>query len=238
MAEELMWFDNPPRKRSKTRRKPPKGFKSWSAWSAAMRRRKSRKGGTQMASPKRRRRSAAKATPRRRRHRAAAAAPRRRRRGHAISSRGAASRAGRVLRYRRRNPPSFFSGLPGKLMDAGLGAAQVVIGKAGARAIPTMLKLPADGPMGLATQVAAALAMGFVGSYLSPSAGKMLLIGGLCAPIESFIKGANIPVISSALSGQDYFAVGGYPAAPPALNGYPQAPSLQAYEDDFSAYPQ
>jgi hypothetical protein len=233
MAEELMWFDNPPRRRSTTRRKPPKGFKSWKAWSASMRRRK--KGGAEMAS-KRRRRSAPKATTSRRRHRVSAA-PRRRRR-HAISTRRAASHAGRVLRYRRRNPPNFFSGLPGRLMDAGIGAVEVTLGKAGARAIPTMLKLPADGAMGLATQLVSALVIGWLGSMVSPNMGKMLLIGGLTAPIEAFIKGANIPVISPALAGQDYFSVGGYPQPAPALAGYVQSPSLAAYEDDFAAYPQ
>lgn len=123
-------------------------------------------------------------------------------------------------------------------MEAGIGAVEVTLGKAGARALPTMLKLPADGAMGLATQVVSALAIGWLGSMLSPNAGKMLLIGGLTAPIESFIKGANIPVISPALSGQDYFAVGAYPAPAPALHGYVQAPALAAYEDDFAAYPQ
>lgn len=238
MHEELMWFDNPPRRRSKTRRKPPKGFKSWSAWSAAMRRRKS-KGGAKMA--RKRRRTSAKSTPRRRRRSTVAAAPRRRRRSHhRITSRRAASRAGRILRYRRPNPPNFFSNLPGRLMEAGIGAVEVTLGKAGALAIPKMVKKDMDmtSAMGLATQVVSALAIGWLGSMVSPNAGKMLLIGGLTAPIESFVKGAKIPVISEALSGQDYFAVGSYPAPVPALHGYVQAPALAAYEDDFSAYPQ
>lgn len=229
MAEELMWFDNPPRRRSKTRRKPPKGFKSWTAWSAHMRRSKS--GGKSVAAKKRRRRTAARtAAPKRRRRRPAAAAPRHRRRR---TSARAASRAGRVLRYRR-NPPNFFANLPGRLMDAGLGAVQVTLGKAGARALPTLLKLPADGALGLATQVVSALAIGWVGSMISPSVGKMLLVGGLTAPIESFIKGANIPFISDALSGQDYYAVGGYPRA--ALSAYPTG--VSGDEEESYMYPQ
>lgn len=238
MDEELMWFDNPPRKRSKSRRKPPKGYKTWAAWSAAMRRAKS--GGAKVAKKRRRRASAAKSTPKRRR-RAATAAPRRRRRSHAISSPRAASRAGRVLRYRRRNPPSMLRGLPGKLVDAGLGAVTVIAGKTAALAIPKKLGLQMDGPMGLLAQVGVALAVGMAGSRISPKVGERLLIGGLCAPIESFLKGANVPIVSATLQGQDsYYAVGTYPTAPslPSLSAYPQG--MGDYVDDYTGgmYPQ
>ena len=70
-------------------------------------------------------------------------------------------------------------------------------------------------------QVAAALAAGYVGRFISPNASKMMLAGGLAAPIESYVKSLNLPIISAALGdGEGYYAVGAWPA-PAAISGYP-----------------
>lgn len=221
-----------PWRRSTKRRKPPGNYKSWKSWSRAMRAAKTRrhtkrrKGAGTVARRRRRKlygaAAAAHARKRgRRSHRHRAARHRRypsSRRRYRRSSARSASRAGRVLRYRRRNPPLFGGNLIGRVMDGAVDATEVVLGKAVSRAIPHMVGLPQEGAMGLAVQVGAALVAGWLARNISPNASKMVLAGGLAAPIESFIKSMNIPVISAALGDEGYFAVGAYPQA---LSAYP-----------------
>lgn len=106
-------------------------------------------------------------------------------------------------------------------------AAEVVAGKAAARAIPNLVGLDTAGPLGLAVQGLSALVVGWVGhSFISHNAGKMMLAGGLAAPLESFVKSMNIPFISANL-GEDTVEIDG-------MNAYPQ---LSA-QTQMGAYPQ
>jgi hypothetical protein len=122
----------------------------------------------------------------------------------------------------------------GQLMNGAVDATEVVLGKAVARAIPQLVGLPQSGAVGLAVQVGSALLAGYLARNISPNASKMVLAGGLAAPIESFVKGLNIPLISAALGDEDYYAVGAYPMAPGVGNGVGAYPSLQGEEDDVS----
>lgn len=117
-------------------------------------------------------------------------------------------------------------------MGGAVDATEVVLGKAVARIIPSFANLPQAGAVGLAVQVGSALLAGYLARRISPNASKMVLAGGLAAPIESFIKGMNIPLVSAALGDEGYYAVGAYPMAP-AISAYPSA-SLSGDEEDVS----
>lgn len=258
MAErELLWFDNPRRKKSRRR-------KLYGAAAAAHRKRISR-------SKRKRKRSSMKghsSAHKRRKHvarrklygAAAKAHARRMARGghkrrsskrrrshgkrrHRITSRAVARRAGRQLRYRRANPP-FGGGLVGKVVNGAVDASWIVAGKAVARTVPTLVPgIPQSGALGIAVQVASAVVAGYVGKFISPNASRMMLAGGLAAPIESFVKGMNLPYVSAALSDADY-AVGDYVKSLPAggvsdyVHDYPRAGTMGGMDvaDEFAQY--
>lgn len=242
----LTWFDNPPRKRGskrkgKSRKRPPKGYKSWSAWSRSMRARK--KGGSKMA--KRRKSSrrklygaAAKAHARAQRRggskrRRRSAAPRRRRSWRRTSA-AVAHRAGRQLRYRRTNPP--LRGIVGQLQQGAIDAGWIVAGKAATRIIAGFVPAVGGGQaVQIAVQAAAALAAGYAGRYISPNASRMVLAGGLSGVIESFVKQLNIPYVSAALGDGLYepnpLAVGAYPQQ--GVSAYPQLLSGSDEDEDY-----
>lgn len=108
-------------------------------------------------------------------------------------------------------------------MEGAQNALAVTVGKAAAKAIPQQLAgvvpLPTTGAAAIATQAAVALAVGmaaekFVGRKWAP----FIMAGALTAPIEQAIRAANVPVLSSALSG-----VGAYPMLQPARRRAPMA---------------
>lgn len=243
----LTWFDNPPRKRggkrkSKSRKRPPKGYKSWSAWSRSMRARK--KGGSKMAKRRKSRRklygAAAKAHARAQRRggrktsrRRSASRPRRRATWRR-TSRAVARRAGRQLRYRRTNPP--LRGIVGQLQQGAIDAGWIVAGKATSRIIAGFVPAVGGGQaVQIAIQAAAALAAGYVGRYISTNASRMMLAGGLSGVIESFVKQLNIPYVSAALGDGLYepnpLAVGAYPQQ--GVSAYPQLLSGSDEDEDY-----
>lgn len=182
-----------------TRRKPPKGYSSWKAWSAALRR-KQRKGGHSVAHRRKR-------------------TSKRRRRG---------TRTVTLLRSRRRtyrsNPPLTLQRAPQLLIRGVQDAAIITVGKAGSRALPQLIGLPADSsPMGLAVVAAAAVGVGLVGHQLGGrDVGRLALAGALTAPIEGLIRAMNIPMLSAAL-GDDLVEV--------PMGAYPDALGMGAYPD-------
>lgn len=160
-----------------------------------------KKGGARKRSaPKRRRRVASNPAPKRRRRRritstkgrTTVAKKRRRRRSPA-----------RRRRYYRRNPrqPAIIK----TLTDGAVGAFQVLAGKAAARTLGNLVPLPgaqdAGSPMGVASQAIVAVLVSIFGKQLfGAKVAGMLTVGALTAPVESIIIGANIPVLSPALS--------------------------------------
>lgn len=243
MQDVLTWFDNPP-KRGRKRKVRRGRRKLYGAAAAAHARAQKRKGAPKMARRGRRRKlygAAAKAHARRmsrgggrKRRTVRRASPRRsvKRRSYRRTSAHTASRAGRQLRYRRTNPP-MFKGFLGQLTTGVQDAAFIVGGKAVTNIIAGFIPIGGGMALDLAKKAAAALAAGYVGRFISPSASRMMLAGGLAGVVEGFIKQMNIPLISSALSEYDtgYFAVGAYPqAAVPGVSAYPQ--QLMAGDDD------
>lgn len=106
---------------------------------------------------------------------------------------------------RRRNPPrgkfsvrKITRNLTQGVMDAGL----VLVGKAGARTIPAMLpNLPKEGNVGLAVQALVAVVLGMAADmFLSPANAKMVLAGGLTAPVETLVVSFDVPFLAEALA--------------------------------------
>lgn len=157
------------------------------------------------AAPARRRRRASTAAPARRRRSAARRAPAqrtapRRRRGHRISSRRAASHAGRVLRYRRPNPIDFMVNtlMPSVVGGAGALALDVVVG---VLPLPDTLKI---GPMAPLVKIAGAVGLGMLGSkMISRRVGEQIAAGAITVQLYNFAKaqliklgGGKIPGLS------------------------------------------
>lgn len=112
-----------------------------------------------------------------------------------------------VNKPRRRNPPRRrgFPTVQKITRDLGQGAVDatlVLLGKAGARTIPAMLpNLPKEGNMGLAVQALVAVILGLgADMFLPPSQAKMVLAGGLTAPVETLVVSFNVPFLANALA--------------------------------------
>lgn len=137
---------------------------------------------------------------------------------------------------RRRNPPRR-RGFPTvqkmtrDLTQGAMDAALILVGKAGARTIPAMLpNLPKEGNMGLAVQALVAVAVGLAADMvMRPGQAKMVMAGGLTAPVETLVVSLNIPFLADALAPvtaeQQLSAYYGY-VQPPML---PAGDSMGAY---------
>lgn len=229
IAQRRMWFDNPP-SRAKKGRKRKMAKKLYGAAAKAHAKRLARGGYKHHA----------KSRSRPRRHSVAAAPKRRRRTSTRYYVRGkvqrlnprrySVSRRGRRHSVRRLGNPR---GIVSFIMAGAIDATEVVLGKASVRIISGYLpaSIPQTGAVGLALQVALAGGVGFAAhKFVSPNAGKMVLAGGLSGVIEGFIKSLNIPILSPALGdGTSYYAVGAYPS----MSAYPALPSPSG----ISAYP-
>lgn len=80
-------------------------------------------------------------------------------------------------------------------------AAWIVGGKAVSRAVPTMFNLPKEGVVGLGVQLGTAIAAGWLAhSFAGANAGRLVLAGGLTAPLETAIVAWRIPFLAPALS--------------------------------------
>jgi len=122
------------------------------------------------------------------------------------------SRGGGRRSYRR-NPPG--GDIVGKATQGAMDAGAVLVGKAATRSLPQLLSLPQTGNTGLALQ---AVAAGWAADrFVGPDVGRMILAGGLSAPMESLIIRFNVPWLSTALSGGG--AVGRY-VQPGGVRGY------------------
>lgn len=98
---------------------------------------------------------------------------------------------------RRRNPD-----IVKTTMKGAKGALFVLGGEAAAKAIPQQFNLPTSGTTGLAVQTGVAVAVGLAADrFIGREAGARMLEGALSVPLRAVIVGANIPVLSQALSG-------------------------------------
>lgn len=220
----MKWFDNPrkrrrsPSKRRKSRRRPPKGFRSWKAYMASIR----PKGKGHMA---RRKRSKS----RKRTHRRSS-----RRRARAVSITLRNPRHHR--RYRRRHNPRFsVKGLMGRVQQGAIDGIWIVGGKAVTNAIPSLIGLAPTGALGIGIKALSAVAAGYVFGMVSANAGKLATAAGFASIYEPFVKGLNIPIVSPALAADDYGAypyVGSYPTE--QLSAYPQGGGVGEEADDYA----
>jgi hypothetical protein len=182
-----IWIENPPaRKRRtkataarKTKRKPPKGFRTWKAYMASIR------PGAKRNSPKRKRKApvaARRKTTRKRTTRRRATTTRRR-------------------RTYRRNPPR--GQLARQLTDGAMHAVSIVGGKAAVGIVSGLLPatLPSTGVGGMAVKAGTAIAVGLVaGQFLPRDVADYVLAGALSKPIEDQVVALGIPHISPALA--------------------------------------
>ena len=111
------------------------------------------------------------------------------------------------------------------LLSGVIDAGEVLGGKIVVRTLPGLVGLPTTDMLGLSVQaLTAVLAGGVAHTFINPNAGKMVLAGGLAAPLETLLKGLNIPFISANL-GEDVIEVGGmgsYVQIPSGMGTYPQ----------------
>lgn len=126
------------------------------------------------------------------------------------------------------NPPKMtIKNITRTLMDGAMDSALVLTGKAATRAIPLMVNLPKEGNLGLAIQGATAVVVSMLAqNFLKPQQARMILAGGLTAPLETLIVSYNIPFLAPALQPVEADAqlsayLGGYVTPPPpaATNG-------------------
>ena len=233
-------------RRTKAKRRPPLGFRTWKAYmdsirpnkggSVAKRRRRRRRNTAAVNRPRRRRRrrnpgtSVALANPRRR--------YRRRRNPVALVNR----------RRRRRNPSFSVRGLVGEMKQAGVTAGQVIAGKVVTRIVRARV-LP-DRFRGTYTQIAAELAIATAAGYasgmvLGPRAAANIMAGGYVGALESLIHQVKaLKFVSDAISDDSNPSTIMVPADKAAeVAGYVQGlggyvpPGLQGIQDrDADSY--
>lgn len=122
------------------------------------------------------------------------------------------------------------SGIVPMLVQGVKDAAVITGGKAAANVVSRLIPMPVQGITGrvLSTSIAA-VGVGFVANkVLGRDMARFAIAGALQAPIEGFVKSANIPYISPALGDDvlgDYYdsGVSGYPSvgAGNGVGGYP-----------------
>ncbi len=107
------------------------------------------------------------------------------------------------------------------LMDGAMDSGLVLVGKAATRAIPLMANLPKEGNIGLAVQGLTAVVVSMLAqNFLRPAQARMILAGGLTAPLETLIVSFNVPFLAPALQPVEGDAqlsayLGGYVSPPP-----------------------
>ena len=115
------------------------------------------------------------------------------------------------------------------MIDAG----GVVVGKAATRMVANFIPLDKSNMiMNFAVQAGSAIVVSMVAKqFVSPNMAKMVLAGGLAAPVESFLKG--IPVIGPALGDSDPFLP--YGDSDPFLpyGSYPEEMNLGSYPEEI-----
>ena len=134
------------------------------------------------------------------------------------------------------------------LMDGAMDSALVLTGKAATRSIPLLANLPKEGNIGLAVQGLTAVVVSMLAqNFLRPAQARMILAGGLTAPLETLIVSFNVPFLAPALQPVEADAqlsayLGGYVSPPPpaptngeGVGGYVDD-GMGAYGDGNWAY--
>lgn len=164
-----------------------------------------------------------------------ASAMKRRRRKSSVARAGTTTRRRRrgvaVVRRRsvRRRRGGSLRGVVPMLIEGGKDAVIGVGAKAAVRIIRSKAGFESAGAIGVGVELAAAAAVGLLaGKFLGANAARAAVQGALMAPVEAFIKGANVPLVSAALGD-----VGDYADSLPGVGGYPGL----RMSDSVSGYP-
>lgn len=112
------------------------------------------------------------------------------------------------------------SGVVGQIKEAGINAAQILVGKAATKVVSDKIPFgPTSGPIAIAKQVAVGTALSIaVRRFAGNRFALNFLTGAILVPLEATVKSLNIPIISPALSA--------YPQGAPQLRGYDAYPQL------------
>lgn len=137
--------------------------------------------------------------------------------------------------YQMNAPKMTVKNITKTLMDGAMDSVLVITGKAATRAIPLLANLPKQGNIGLAIQGLTAVVVSMLAqNFLRPAQARMILAGGLTAPLETLIVSFNVPFLAPALQPVESDAqlsayLGGYVTPAPApTNGE----SVGGYVDD------
>lgn len=192
------------------------------------------------SAPRRAKRSSAAPKRRRARRTTVHSAPARRvrRRGHRISSKRAASHAGRVLRYRRPNPIDFMLNTltPSLVGGAGALGLDVVMG---VLPIPDTLK---NGPMAPLVKVAGAIGLGMIASkVVNRRVGEQVAAGAITVQVYNFAKAMLIKVGGGKIPGLSMYPdgyLGEYVSGNemPALGYRDSGMNVGEYDNSMSGY--
>lgn len=131
----------------------------------------------------------------------------------------------------------------GRVTEGLKDGAATVVGQAAARTVPTLLRLPRTGILGISLEVLSAVAVGILAErVVSRDTARSITAGGVSAPLATLAVAYNVPFLSRALSPASAAAgVSGYLRAYPqggmsvGVGAYPQGrtftpkPFLQAY---------
>lgn len=227
------WLTNSPREahtmasksKRRTKRPPPKGFKSWKTYMASIR------PGSRRSNPKRKR-VHAMATKRRK------STKRRRSSALVIVNRPKARRA-----RRRRNPNlgALVREATGMVMAGALGGAVIVATEAGTRLIrKRALGMPAGTLIAGATEVGISTTAGLLANHLLPGrigtrVGQLVIDAGFASVMRAMVKQSSAPWIADALADDGpsrvYVVRNGRTVRRPAMGGYVRgaAPPLNGY---------
>ena len=236
-----LWLVNPGRGKTRKARKARRRKLTGAALAAHQRKAGRKRAGTARRAAKRATTQGGRMAKGKRRRRAN---PKRRRHAGMFVKR--AKNPGKRHRRRRglfrRNPGG---GLVKGLMSTGMqgvkDAAGVVVGKAATRAVAGLIPFGANtGIVGTLKQVLVAVGVGYgANKVLGREFARMVVAGGIAAPLETLVKSMGIPILSPALSAGDeaYAALGGHGAYPLAGVGmYPPAlPAASGYGDGMGA---
>jgi hypothetical protein len=130
------------------------------------------------------------------------------------------------------------SGIVPMLVQGVKDAAVITGGKAAANVVSRLIPMPVQGITGrvLSTSIAA-VGVGFAANkFLGRDMARFAIAGALQAPIEGFVKSANIPYISPALGDDvlgDYYdsGVSGYPSVGAGNGGVAGYPNVEGVGD-------
>lgn len=127
-------------------------------------------------------------------------------------------------RHVRRNPGFSLRAIPLFVMGSVMDGGQILAGKTVARLVPDLVGVDKNSPAGMGVQALTGLGAGLALEFLLGRGRGRLVFGAALAGLgEQWLKGANVPYLSTALSDWSVSAM------PSAFAGYPRRRALAGY---------